>query len=400
MNRVVITGLGIISPLGNTAARMETSLREGRVAIAPLTTVATEALAVKIGAEVKDIDTGQFDEKKLPLLDRCAQFALTAARQAVAQSGLDLHALGPRAATILGVGVGGIVTLNECFRRVYAEGAKRLHPFTVPKLMISAPMSHISMEHGITGPSFTVASACASANHAIGVASQMVKSGAVTAAVTGGTEAMLTFGTLKGWEALRVMSPEMCRPFSKNRSGMVLGEGAGIFVIENRNHAVARGATILAEIAGFGMSSDASDIVLPNAEGAAVAMRACLDDAGLNPEGVAYINAHGTGTPANDPTEAGAIRAVFGPHADKLAVSSTKSMHGHALGTAGTIELAATVIAMNGEFIPPTANFTEPDPACDFDVMPNSARMKPFDVALSNSFAFGGHNAVLAIKRA
>jgi nodulation protein E len=401
MNRVVITGLGIISPLGNSAAEMETALHAGRVAIAPLTSVPTETLAVKIGAEVKDFDAAsQFDDKKLPLLDRCAQFALAAARQAVTQSGLDLRALGARAAVIIGSGVGGITTLDECFHRLYGEGAKRTHPFTVPELMISAAMSHISMENGITGPSFTVASACASANHAIGVAYQMVKSGAVTAAVTGGTEAPLTYGTLKGWEALRVMSAEMCRPFSKNRSGMVLGEGAGIFVIENRDHAVARGAPILAEIAGFGMSSDASDIVMPNAGGAAAAMRACLEDAGLKPDEVDYINAHGTGTPANDPTETKAIRAAFGPYADKLAVSSTKSMHGHALGAAGAIELAATVIAMNGGFIPPTANFTEPDPACDLDVVPNSARDKAFDVALSNSFAFGGHNAVLAVRRA
>jgi nodulation protein E len=401
MNRVVITGLGIISPLGNNAAAMEASLRAGRVAIAPLTCVPTENLAVKIGAEVKDFDPPSlFDDKKLPLLDRCAQFALVAARQAVLQSGLDLRALGPRAATIIGSGVGGITTLDECFHRVYGEGAKRVHPFTVPKLMISAAMSHISMEHGITGPSFTVASACASANHAVGVAYQMVKSGVVVAAVTGGTEAALTYGTLKGWEALRVMSAEICRPFAKNRSGMVLGEGAGIFVIENRDHALARGATIFAEIAGFGMSSDASDIVLPNADGAAAAMRACLDNAGLAPEEVEYINAHGTGTPANDPTETKAIRAVFGPQADKLAVSSTKSMHGHALGAAGAIELAATVIAMNGGFIPPTANFTEADPACDLDYVPNTAREKAFDVALSNSFAFGGHNAVLAVRRA
>jgi nodulation protein E len=401
MNRVVITGLGIVSPLGNTPAAVDQALRGGKVAIGPLTQVATDALIVKIGAEVKAFDpTALFGDKQLPLLDRCSQFALAAARQAVDGSGLELRPLGAKAATIIGAGVGGITTLDECFHRVYAEGAKRLHPFTVPKLMISAPMSHISMEFGITGPSFTVASACASANHAIGVAYQMVKGGAITAAVTGGTEAVLTFGTLKGWEALRVMSPEMCRPFSKNRSGMVLGEGAAIFVIENRDHAMARGAPILAEIAGFGMSSDASDIVLPKAEGAAAAMTACLEETGLKPEAVEYINAHGTGTPANDPTETKAIRSVFGAHADKLAVSSTKSMHGHALGAAGALELAATVIAMRGGFIPPTANFTEPDPACDLDYVPNTARETPFEVALSNSFAFGGHNAVLAVKRA
>ena len=402
MNRVVITGLGIISPLGNNAADVTAALRAARVAIGPLTVLSTEKLITKIGAEVHDFDpVALFSDRQLPLLDRCAQFALAASRQAVTQSGLNLRQdLGPRAAAIIGSGVGGMTTLDESFQRLYGEGAKRTHPFTIPKLMISAAMSHITMEHGITGPSFTVASACASANHAIGVAFQMVRAGAVEVAVTGGTEAVFTFGTIKGWEALRVMSSDTCRPFSKNRTGMVLGEGAAIFVLENRDRALARGATILGEIAGFGMSSDAADIVLPSAEGASAAMKGCLDDAGLKPEDVTYINAHGTGTMANDATETKAIRTVFGGHADKLAVSSTKSMHGHVLGGAGAIELAATVLAMQAGFIPPTANYAVPDPQCDLDYVPNQARVAPIDVALSNSFAFGGHNAVLAVKRA
>ena len=398
MNRVVITGLGVVSPLGSTTAEVSAALRAARVAIGPLSAV---RLADKIGAEVKNFDpAAHFDEKLFTLLDRCSQFALVAARTAVKDSGVDFRALGPRSAAIIGTGVGGMTTLDDSFHRLYAEGGKRAHPLTVPKLMISAAGSHITMEHGITGPSFTVASACASSNHAIGVAYQMVRSGTVEAAVTGGTEAVFTFGTLKAWEALRVMSSDTCRPFSRNRSGMVLGEGAGIFVIENRDRALARGATILAELAGFGMSSDASDIVLPSADGAAAAIRGCLEDAGLKPEEVDYINAHGTGTPANDPTETKAIRAVFGAHADRLAVSSTKSMHGHALGGAGAIELAAILVAMRDGFIPPTANYAVPDPACDLDYVPNTAREKPFAVALSNSFAFGGHNAVLAVKRA
>jgi nodulation protein E len=228
----------------------------------------------------------------------------------------------------------------------------------------------------------------------------MVRAGAVDVAVTGGTEAVFTYGTLKAWEALRVTSSDTCRPFSKNRTGMVLGEGSAIFVLENRDRALARGATILGEIAGVGMSSDAADIVLPSAEGASAAMKGCLDDAGLKPEDVTYINAHGTGTVANDATETKAIRAVFAGHADRLAVSSTKSMHGHVLGGAGAIELAATVLAMQAGFIPPTANYAVPDPQCDLDCVPNEARVAPIEVALSNSFAFGGHNAVLAIKRA
>jgi nodulation protein E len=397
MNRVVITGLGIISPLGNSAADFSAALRAGRSAIGPLS---FNGLTDKIGAEVKNFDpAAQFTDKQLPLLDRCAQFALAAARQAVTQSRLDLRALGARAAAIIGASIGGMTTIDEGFHRIYAEGAKRLHPFTVPKMMISAAMSHITMDHGITGPSFTVASACASSNHAIGVAYQMVKSGAVDVAVTGGTEAVFAFGSFKAWEALRVMSTDTCRPFSKNRSGMVLGEGAAIFVIENRNRALARGAEILAELAGFGMSSDAADIVLPSVGGAAAAIRACLDDAGLDPEDVDYVSAHGTGTLANDATETKAIRAVFGAQADRLAVSSTKSMHGHLLGGAGAIELAATIIAMRDGFLPPTANYAVPDPDCDLDVVPNQARDQQIGVALSNSFAFGGHNAVLAVKR-
>ncbi|HEY0282686.1 MAG TPA: beta-ketoacyl-[acyl-carrier-protein] synthase family protein [Rhizomicrobium sp.] len=401
MNRVVITGLGIVSPLGNSVTDVAASLRAGRGAIGPLTLFPTDGLITKIGAEVRDFDpAAHFSDKQLPLLDRCAQLALVAARQAVAQSGLSFRdGLGSRAATIIGSGVGGMNTLDESFHRVYAERAKRVHPFTVPKLMISAAMSHITMEHGITGPSFTVASACASANHAMGVAYHMVRAGSVDVAVTGGTESVFTFGAIKAWEALRVMALDLCRPFSRNRSGMVLGEGAAIVVLENRARAEARGAEILGEIVGFGMSSDASDIVLPSAAGAASAMRACLADAGLAPEDVDYINAHGTGTVANDLTETKAIHMVFGDHAKKLAVSSTKGMHGHALGAAGALELAATVIAMQEGFIPPTTNFTEADPECDLDYVPNQARAARIEVALSNSFAFGGHNAVLAIRR-
>jgi nodulation protein E len=401
MNRVVITGFGIVSSLGKSAPEVSAALREGRTAIGPLTVIPTAELNTKIAAEVRDFDpTKYFSDKQLPLLDRCSQFALLAARNAVAQSGLSFRdGLGARTATILGVGVGGMTTLDESFHRIYAEGSKRLHPFTVPKLMISAPMSHITIEHGLTGPSFTVASACASANHAMGVAFQMVRSGVVDVAVTGGAESVLTFGTIKAWEALRVMSPDTCRPFSRNRGGMVLGEGSAIFVIENRERAEARGAEILGEIIGFGMSSDAADIVLPSLTGAANAMRFCLADAGLAPEGVTYINAHGTGTAANDITETKAIHAVFGEHARKLAVSSTKSLHGHALGAAGALELASTLIAMRDGFIPPTANFTQPDPECDLDYVPNEAREARIDVAISNSFAFGGHNAVLAIRR-
>lgn len=401
MNRVVITGLGIVSPLGNSVAEVSAALRAGRSAIGPLANIPIEGLLIKIGAEVRGFEPEKhFSDKQLPLLDRCSQLGLVAARQAIGQSGLNFRdGLGARTATIIGSGVGGITTLDESFYKLYAEKGKRAHPLTVPKLMISAPMSHITIEHGLTGPSFTVASACASANHAMGVALQMVRAGGADVAVTGGTETVFTFGTIKAWEALRVMAPETCRPFCRNRSGMVLGEGSAIFVFEERQRAIARGADVLAEVIGFGMSSDAADIVLPSLSGATSALKACLADAGLSPDEVDYVNAHGTGTVANDVTETKAINAVFGGHAKKLAVSSTKSMHGHALGAAGALELAATLIGMREDFIPPTANFTEADPECDLDYVPNEARPAKINVAISNSFAFGGHNAVIAVRR-
>ena len=402
MNRVVVTGLGVCAAPGKNLADFAASLRAGRSAIAPITIIPTDALNTKNGAQVADFDpAAHFENGKLALYDRCTQFALVAAREAIAQSGLDFRlGLGARTAAILGVGVGGQATQDENYRRLYAEGAKRLHPFTIPKLMINAACSHITMEYGITGPSFVVASACSSANHAIGIAFQMVRAGVVEAAVTGGTESVFTFGTIKGWEALRVMAPDTCRPFSRDRKGMVLGEGAAVLVLETRERALARGATILAEIIGFGSTSDAGDIVLPAAEGAAGAMAACLADAGIAPSGVDYVNAHGTGTAANDVTETKALHMVFGDHAKRLAISSTKSMHGHTLGAAGAIELAATIAAIRGGFIPPTANFLGPDPQCDLDYVPNEARAQQIEVAISNSFAFGGHNASIAVRRA
>lgn len=408
MNRVAITGLGSICALGPDAPALSAALRAGTSAIAPLTAPWAGQLQIRIGAEVTGFDPlAHFDEKRLAMLDRCSQFGLVAAREAVAASGLNFRGgqganrggnLGARTAVIIGSGVGGMATLDDNFRRLYGEGAKRFAPLTIPRMMISATPSLITMELGITGPAFTVSSACASANHAIGTAFHMVRAGAVEVALTGGAEAAFTLGTLKAWEAMRIMAPDTCRPFSRDRKGLVLGEGAGILVLENHDHAKARGAQILGEIVGFGMSSDAGDLLTPSLEGAAAAIRACLADSGLAPEAFDYVNAHGTGTAMNDITETSAIRASFGGHADRLAVSSTKSLHGHCLGAAGAIELAATVLAMRGGFIPPTANFTEPDPRCDLDYVPNQARIAPIGAALSNSFAFGGLNAVLAIR--
>jgi nodulation protein E len=298
------------------------------------------------------------------------------------------------------LGVGGENTQDEQSKRLYGENSPRAHPLTIVRVMTNASASQISIAYGLRGPTFAVASACASANHAIIQAAQLIRYGMADVAVTGGTEACLTYGALRAWEAMRVLADDTCRPFSINRHGLVLGEGAGIFVLELLEHAQARGAVILAEVAGVGMTADATDIVMPNATGAAAAMSQALADAGLAPEDVDYINAHGTGTQANDSTETRAIRLSFGAHADRLAVSSTKSMHGHALGASGALELVAVVGALRDGAVPPTANLDEVDPACDLDYVPNVGRDMPVRAALSNSFAFGGLNAVLALKRA
>jgi nodulation protein E len=402
MRRVVITGMGSISALGHDSATQWNAMREGRAGIGPIANIPTDVLNVKVAAEVRGFDPAKhFDSKRLMLLDRVSQFAVIAAREAVAQSGLSFRdsGLGERTACIVGTGIGGENTHNEQSRRFYADNNPRVHPLTIVKVMSNAPACQITMEFGLTGPAFAVVSACASANHAMAQAFDMVKSGKVDFAVTGGAEACITVPTIKAWEAVRVTADDTCRPFCKQRRGMVLGEGAGIFVLEEYEHARKRGAQILAEFAGSGMSADAGDIVLPSEAGAAKALAWALGDAQLDATDVGYINAHGTGTPANDPTESKAIRRVFGAHADKLLVSSTKSMHGHALGAAGAIELVAAIGALRDGVIPPTINFIDPDPECDLDYVPNVARERRVDAVLSNSFAFGGLNAVIALKR-
>jgi nodulation protein E len=402
MRRVVITGMGSISALGYDSSAQWRAMCEGVCGIGPIETIPTAQLNIKIAAEVHNYDPlAFFEQKRLGILDRVSQFALIAAREAVAQSGLSFrdHGLGERTACIVGTGVGGETTHNEQSRRFYAENNPRLHPLTIVRMMANAPTSQITMEYGVTGPSFAVVSACASANHAMSQAFEMIRSGKMDFAITGGTEACITVTTVKAWEAVRITAPDTCRPFCKQRRGMVLGEGAGIFVLEELEHARQRGATILAEFAGYGMSADAGDIVMPSEIGAARAISLALSDARLDASDIGYINAHGTATPANDPTESSAIRRVFGNAADTVAVSSTKSMHGHALGAAGAIELVAVIGAIREGILPPTANFIDPDPACDLDYVPNTAREKSVDAVLSNSFAFGGLNSVIALKR-
>ncbi len=400
MRRVAITGLGAICALGHNTREMWEALRSGRSGIAPLQLAQRSQLRFQNGAEVRGYEEARhFDPVRAGFIDRFAQFALLSAREAITQSGIQFTpGLSGRTAVVTGSSLGGKQTEDAQFLELYGKQG-RVHPLTIPKAMANAGASLICMEFGVTGPSYTVATACSSSNHAIGLAFWMVRNGMVEAAIAGGSEATFSLGTLRAWEAMRVVSPDTCRPFSRDRKGMILGEGAAMLVLEPLEAARARGAAVLAEVVGFGMSSDAGHLTNPSVEGPAQAMRSALQDACIAPESIGYINAHGTGTPINDPVETRAIRQVFGAHADRLAVSSTKSMHGHALGAAGALEAVATVMALREAVLPPTANFTAPDPQCDLDVVPNEAQAAQVEYALSNSFAFGGLNAVLAFRR-
>ena len=400
MKRVVITGAGTINALGHDVATTLDALAHGRCGIGPLNIRDVDRLAVKIGGQVTGYDEHEhFNRQQISLYDRFTQFTLLAAAQAIGEAGLTFSGeLTDRSGVVLGTSGGGLNTQDENYRAVYEEGKNRVHPFIVPKLMNNAAASHVSMQYNLRGPSFTVATACASSNHAMGQAFLMVRSGMADVMVTGGSESMLCFGGVKAWEGLRVMSKDACRPFSATRNGMVQGEGAGVFVFEDRDHALKRGAVILAEVAGFAMSSDASDIVTPSKQGAARAIAGALKDAQLNREDVGYINAHGTGTAANDKTECAAVADVFGRYADDLMISSTKSMHGHLIGGTGAVELLACIMALRDGIIAPTIGYEEADPECALDVVPNVAREAKVSAVLSNAFAFGGLNAVIALK--
>jgi len=402
MPRVAITGIGVISAIGSNTSEFWASLKAGRSGIAAITTVDSSTLRFKNGAEVPGFDAEKyFDPKRADFLDRFAQFAVIAAREAVSDARVEwTPPLRANTAVITGACVGGQSTEDRGFVDLYRANRNRVHPLTIPKTMANAGASHICTEFGINGPGFTLSTACSSGAHALGLAYWMVRSGGVPMAIAGGSEAPFSLGILKAWEALRVVSPTTCRPFSRDRDGMILGEGAAMLVLEPLDAARARGASIYSEVVGFGMSSDAGHLTHPAAEGAILAMQRAIQDAGMQSAEVGYINAHGTGTDVNDPTEVAAIRSVFGPHAERLCVSSTKSMHGHALGAAAALEAAAAILALHHEVLPPTANFTEADPACDLDVVPNSSREAAVECCLSNSFAFGGLNATLAFRRA
>jgi nodulation protein E len=399
--RVAITGLGVISALGRNSAEFWASISHGISGIGPIEVIDRTQLRFKNAAEVRGYRTADyFADDRTPLLDRFTEFGLIAAQEALRASAIEwTPELRERTAIVTGSAVGGQTTEDVAFWDLYRLQRSRVNPLSIPRIMANALASQISMEYGITGPAFTLSTACSSANHAIGHAFWMVREGLVDLSIAGGSEAPLSFANLKAWEAMRVVSPDTCRPFSKNRSGMILGEGGGVLILEPWDTARARGVEILGEIVGFGMSADAHHITSPSAEGAGRAVKAALADAGLQPEMIGYINAHGTGTPANDSTETLTIRNVFGKHADSLAISSTKSMHGHALGAAGALEAIATILGLRNGILPPTANFTEPDPECDLDVIPNLPRPASCEYALSNSFAFGGLNAVLAFRR-
>jgi nodulation protein E len=398
--------MGVISALGLDQQQFWQALVNGQTGIGPIPhdvgpnpEMGMNQVRFKNGAAVLGYNAETyFPRKTLSFMDRFAQFSVIAAREAVTNAGIEwTDELRESTAIITGSCMGGRFTEEIGYWELFHHGRHRVHPLTIPLGMSNAGASHISMEYGLHGPAYTISTACSSSAHAIGNALWMVRSGAAPLAIAGGSESPLFLGGLKAWEAMRVVSPDTCRPFSANRSGMILGEGGAMLVLEPLDRALARGAKPLAEIVGFGMSADACHVTQPSAEGAAKAIRAALRDGGLAPEQVGYINAHGTATEANDRMEAEAIHAIFGRHTT-LPVSSTKSMHGHTLGAAGAIEAVATVMALRNGVLPPTINYTQPDPECDLDVIPNQSRPAAAEVALSQSFAFGGLNAVLAFR--
>jgi nodulation protein E len=400
--RVVITGVGAVSALGNNVSEFWSSLSTGRSGIGPLRTLDATQLRCPHGAEVPDYDPATlFDHRQIALLDRFGQFGVLAARAAVADAAIQWSTeLAQSTAVVMGTCVGGQTTEEGAFSDVYTDNRTRLQPLLIPRVMANAATSHVALEFGIQGPCYTISTACASSNHAIGQAFWMVRQGTSDVALAGGSEAPFSLAHLRAWEGLRVMASDTCRPFSRNRRGLVLGEGGGVMVLEEMQRARSRGARIYGEVVGFAMTSEAHHITQPCARAAARTMTMALADAQVDPTAVGYINAHGSGTLASDKSEAVAIRLAFGGHTDRVAVSSTKSMHGHALGATGALEAIATVLALKNEVLPPTANFVEPDLECDLDIIANEARAASVDVALSNAFGFGGLNAVLVFRRA
>ena len=411
MRRVVITGLGVVTATGCTIADFFAQLLEGRAGtrrIQNLEPALAEQLNCKIAAEVLCFDPSQhFGAKELDQLDRFSQFAVVAAKQALEDAGRGEFSEEEqnRLGVCVGTAYGGIETLDSSYFSLYRKNASRLSPLVLPRLMYNAAACQVSMRFRARGPTLAPSTACSSGAHAIGEAMRFIQHGQADWMLAGGSDAPITYGVIRAWEAMRVLAPEngdaarACRPFSADRRGIVIGEGAAVLLLEEYEVARKRGARIYAELAGYGANSDASHITQPSVEGPARAMQLALDDAGLNPDEVDYINAHGTATRVNDVVETRAIKQVFGARAGKIPVSSTKSMHGHVMGASGAIELVATVEALRRGVLPPTANYSKPDPDCDLDYVPNQAREQKVRAALSNSFAFGGLNAVLVVKQ-
>jgi 3-oxoacyl-[acyl-carrier-protein] synthase II len=408
MRRVAITGMGVISPLGNSIPQFSNSLISGVSGISKLQNAFSERLLSPIAASVDFDGEERFPPAKLRMLDRASQFALAAAGDAIADAGLDLQREPPeRIGVFMGTGMGGAQTLEAGYQDLFVEQARAVKPFSVLMAMQNASASWIALDYGLAGPNLTFSTACSSSSVAIGEAWQRIRCSEAEVIIAGGTEAPLTLGVLKAWESLRTVAAmdadnpaSSCKPFAQNRSGLVLGEGAAVVVLEAWEHAVMRGARIHAELIGYGLCTDASHITRPSVEGQARAMQLALATAKVGPAEIGYINAHGTGTVANDAVETAAIKQVLGEAAPRVPVSSTKSVHGHLLGAAGALEFIAAILAIQSGTAPPTMHLLEPDPECDLDYVPNQAR-KNLDiaVAMSNSFAFGGTNAVLVARR-
>lgn len=403
MNRVVITGLGCITPIGSTVAAFRESLFAGTTGIAPITAVpdapdGNPGVRYSQAAQIFDFDPAQhLDSGIISATNRNTHLAIVAARQAALQAGLTEHHAPGDIAIIMGCACGGRSSEESEVKNLYTRNA-RAHPLTIVRTMSSAGASNISIDLRITGPTLDISTACASSTHAIGLAFHMVRSGMSTAAIAGGHEAPLSWGFYRAWDSMRVVSPTRCRPFAADRDGMSLGEGAAMLVLETLESAQARNAPIFGEIVGFGMSADANHITQPQAEGAASAMRKALADANASPDEVGYINAHGTGTQANDATEASAIHQVFGARASQIPLSSTKALHGHSIGASGALEALATTLALQEGLLPHTAGVTCPDTSLNVDIIVNEPRPTGPTLALSNSLAFGGLNAVIALR--
>jgi len=397
MHTVVATGIGVVAPNGASVEPFWASLLSGDASLDEATVLPQSGIIV---SEVRDNAFLDRLPVKAAALDRSAQFAVVAAGEALAMANITKDTVDPtRVAVIIGNGAGGQVSMDAQFERLYRQGLSRLNPLTVAKSMVSSSASWVSIAYGLLGPTFVIASACASGTHAIGVAAGLVRAGIVDVAVAGGTEAPLAAGTIRAWDSMRILSPDACRPFTANRKGLILGEGCGMLVIESEAHARARGARSLATVAGFASCADAGDMFNPSCDGMARAMRGALADAGMSAADIGYINAHGTGTQANDVTETEAAKQVFG--ADSCPpMSAIKSVTGHGLGASGGIEAAATVLALSRGMLPPTANYDKADPACDLDYVPNVPRAARPRAAISNSFAFGGLNATLVLAAA